>query len=116
MENNQTTGVTVENVTEQNPSTITINNNKVIEWVFYVIGIILIIISTIYFFNDLEIRSSGNLYEFKEERYVGGDAYNFVISAARSGAVMTKSLVMAVLGCSALIIGKLTAIINKLSK
>lgn len=95
-------------------STVNLDIRKVFEWVLYVLGVVFIIISLYYFFSDLELRSSGDIFEFHEKKYVGGDAYNFIISAARSSAVMTKGLIMAVLGCSSIIIGRLTAIVNKI--
>ena len=48
-----------------------------------------------------DLDYNDNPFKFDEHRYVGGDAYNFIISAARSSAVMTKSLIWMVAGCSA---------------
>lgn|SRR5574344_508110 len=114
MENNQDNELVVDNGTASKSSVVRIDNLKLVELALYVIGAILIIISLTYFFSDLEIRSSGDLFEFKEKLYVGGDAYNFIISAARSSAIMTKSLIMAVLGCSSIIAGLLSAIVHKM--
>lgn len=104
----------IENANQPNNSTVSIDPQKILEWGLYALGVILIIVSLVYFFNDLDIRSSGDIYEFKEKQYVGGDAYNYIISAARSSAVMTKSLVFAVFGSSAILAGRLTAIISKM--
>lgn len=47
----------------------------------------------------------GNFY-ISEFNYVGGDAYNYIITAARSSAVMIKSLIWVVLGCSSILVGR----------
>ena len=51
---------------------------------------------------DLNIYSD-NPFRFSEERYVGGDAYNYIISAARSSAVVGKSIFWSLSRCSALV-------------
>lgn len=116
MENTETTTnqMNEQPINTLHQDVVSIDAKRIVEWVFYVIGIVLVIFSLVYFFKDLDLCSSGDIYEFKEKSYVGGDAYNFIISAARSGAVMTKSLVLAVLGCSSIIVGRLTAILNKM--
>lgn len=45
-----------------------------------------------YYSNDLAYGSYG-VFDFDEKKYVGGDAYNYIISASRSSAVMIKSLI-----------------------
>lgn len=116
MENIETTTnqMNEQPITIPHQDTVSIDAKRIVEWAFYVIGLVLVIFSLVYFYKDLDIRSSGDIYEFKEKSYVGGDAYNFIISAARSSAVMTKSLILAVLGCSSIIVGRLTAILNKM--
>lgn len=107
---------TVQQEQSQSKNFITIDNSKIGAWIFYILGIICLLFAQNFFFDDLELRSGGNRYLFYGETYVGGDAYNYIISAARSAAVMTRGLILAVCGCSFIIIGKLTAILGKLKK
>lgn len=79
--------------------------------IFYLLGVALIVVCIMYLSNDLQPEYSfERMYYFKQKEYVGGDAYNYIISAARSTAIMVKALVYAVLGCTSLILGQL---INK---
>ena len=78
---------------------------KTIECILYVIGLIFIIIGAIYYLQDLKYTPLMP-FKFEEHLYVGGDAYNYIISAARSTAVMIKSLIWIVLGSSSIIIGR----------
>ena len=91
--------------------TVNINLGKVIEWGCYLLGAIFVIIAFVKMGKDLDYKD--NPFSFYEHRYVGGDAYNYIISAARSSAVMVKSLIWMVAGCTALIIGRISALINK---
>ncbi len=59
-----------------------------------------------YYSNDLDCGSYG-VFDFDEKKYVGGDAYNYIISASRSSAVMIKSLIWVVLGFCSIIVGRL---------
>ena len=102
---------TTSTLVEEKKETINIDLGKVIEWGCYLLGAIFVIISFIKMGKDLDYKD--NPFSFYEHRYVGGDAYNYIISAARSSAVMIKSLIWMVAGCSALIIGRITALINK---
>lgn len=77
---------------------------KCFEYLLYVLGVVFMIVGMDYYCRDLSWKYSPMLFE--EHRYVGGDAYNYIISAARSAAVMIKSLIWVVLGCSAIIIGR----------
>lgn len=99
------------NSLEEKKETITINLEKTVEWGCYVLGLIFVTIAFIKMGKDLDVNDSP--FDFHEYRYVGGDAYNYIISAARSSAVMVKSLIWMVAGCSTLIIGRITALINK---
>ncbi len=58
-----------------------------------------------YIYNQ-DLGYSSNPMDFHEERYVGGDAYNYIISASRSAAVMVKSLFWVILGCTSIIISR----------
>ena len=81
---------------------------KFIAALFYIVGIVLIAICIYYLSNDLRPEYSFEKhYYFDPKEYVGGAAYNYIISAARSTAIMVKALVYAVLGCSSLILGQL---------
>ena len=86
------------------------DGKKIVEWICYIVGIIFVVIAFIYLGKDLDYED--NPFYFREKRYVGGDAYNFIISAARSSAIMVKSLVWMVAGCSALIFGRITALMH----
>ena len=70
-----------------------------------VLGVVFIIIGINYYGEDLECGSYG-VFDFDEKKYVGGDAYNYIISASRSSAVMIKSLIWFVLGSCSIIIGR----------
>lgn len=90
---------------------VTVTSSNVIEKILYVTGIALIIFAVVKYGNDLETYRGE--FRFNEIGYVGGDAYNYIISATRSAAVMVKSLILAVLGCSAVISGLLIRISNR---
>lgn len=91
---------------------VNITFTKVIEWSLYVLGIVFITIGIKYYGQDLECGSYG-VFDFEEKKYVGGDAYNYMISASRSSAVMIKSLIWFVLGSFSIIIGRTFSINNK---
>ena len=97
-----------------NNQKVTLNFSKILRVVVYIIGIISIIVSFCLYILDLP--TYGSPFEFQEESYVGGDAYNYIISAARSSAVMVKSLIWMVFGCTMLVIGRLSAIKSKICK
>lgn len=97
-------------------SKVSIENLTVLKIIFYVLGVVSIIIAWKLYNQDLNIHSNGDPYLFHEKEYVGGDAYNFIISASRSAAIMVKSLIWMVFGCSSLIIGKLISIKSKICK
>lgn len=111
MEDSNNTFSPTENSNNQK---VTLNFSKILRVVVYIIGIISIIVSFCLYILDLP--TYGSPFEFKEESYVGGDAYNYIISAARSSAVMVKSLIWMVFGCTMLIIGRLSAIKSKICK
>lgn len=96
--------------------TVNINISLVIEIIFYVIGAILLWLAFRWYNNDLEVWSKSDPFMFSEKRYVGGDAYNYIISASRSAAVVTKSLIWTILGCTSILAGRLTAIQRKKCK
>lgn len=96
---------------QEEKETISISASKVVEYGCYMLGLIFIIIAFVTMGKDLDYKSDPFL--FYERHYVGGDAYNYIISAARSSAILVKSLVWMVAGCSALIIGRITALIHK---
>lgn len=101
----------IPTLAEEKNEVVNINLEKVIEWGCYLIGVIFVIIAFVKMGKDLDYKD--NPFSFYEHRYVGGDAYNYIISAARSSAVMVKSLIWMVAGCTALIIGRVSALINK---
>lgn len=85
--------------------------HSVIEIALYIAGIIFLIFCFMKLGQDLDTISGE--FHFFEETYVGGDAYNYIISAARSSAVMVKSLIFGVLGSSSIISGLLLRIASK---
>lgn len=99
---------------KSNNQEITLNFSKIFSVFTYIIGFISIIVSFIIYCNDLS--TYGSPFVFFEKTYVGGDAYNYIISAARSTAVMVKSLIWMVFGCTMLIIGHLSTIKSQLCK
>lgn len=94
--------------------TVSVKFEKVLEYILYLLGVVFIIIGFDYYFEDLEYGSDP--LRFYEKSYVGGDAYNYIISATRSTAIMVKSLIWMVLGCSSIIIGRTIAVKSWKSK
>lgn len=97
---------------------ITIIASWIVEIALYVIGAVLLSYAFEWYNNDLEadFLHKNDPFMFAERRYVGGDAYNYIISASRSAAIVTKSLFWAILGCTSIIAGRLTAIRRKKCK
>lgn len=91
--------------------TVSFSFSTILEILLYIAGIVLLILCVVKYGQDLDTYRGE--FRFSEETYVGGDAYNYIISAARSSAVMVKSLIFAVLGCSSIISGLLIRIANK---
>lgn len=85
--------------------------SRLLEFGSYVLGFILIVLSVIKYCGDLPTYKDE--FHFDEVRYVGGDAYNYIISAARSSAVLIKSLIMAIWGCFSIVVGLLIKISTK---
>lgn len=104
----QNNAVTVQPSSEE---TVEFKWTTVLTWLLYIVGVILIIMCVVKLNQDLTTYSGE--FRFEEESYVGGDAYNYIISAARSAAVMTKALIYGVLGSSSIISGLLIKISNK---
>lgn len=101
----------VATVQPSNEETVEFKWATVLNWALYIVGAILIIMCIVKLNQDLTTYSGE--FRFEEESYVGGDAYNYIISAARSAAVMTKALIYGVLGSSSIISGLLIKISNK---
>lgn len=93
--------------------TVNINISLVVEIALYIIGAILLYFAFKWYNSDLEVWREGDPFMFYEKRYVGGDAYNYIISASRSAAVVSKSLIWTILGCTSILAGRLTAIQRK---
>ena len=94
-----------ETVSQEKKSAV----SKILAVVFYIAGAVLIGFAVYYLSKDLQPKYSfSGEYYFIEYEYVGGDAYNYIISAARSTAIMVKALIYAVLGCTSLILGRLS--------
>lgn len=100
---------------EKKSDTVNLNLNLVLEIAFYIIGVICLILAFKWYGKDLDIYSD-NPFRFSEERYVGGDAYNYIISAARSSAVVGKCIFWSILAGASIICGRLTAIARKKCK
>lgn len=90
---------------ENEEKKVNVTFSNIMEWTLYVLGVVLIIIGINYYGKDLRCGSYG-VFDFDEMTYVGGDAYNYIISAARSTAVMIKSLIWVVLGSCSIIVGR----------
>ena len=95
----------------QSEEVVKLKAGALLQWGLYAVGAILIILSLCKYSADLNTYKDE--YHFSEVTYVGGDAYNYIITAARSSAVMIKSLVLAVLGCTSIISGLLLKISEK---
>ncbi|MEE0805679.1 MAG: hypothetical protein U0L77_09710 [Prevotellamassilia sp.] len=109
--NNTPTANQEEVLTGKKEETIEFKWSTILSWGLYILGGILIVICIIKLNQDLTTYRGE--FRFEEETYVGGDAYNYIISAARSSAVMIKALIYGLLGCSSIISGLLIKIINK---
>ena len=100
----QTTNEVEQTSVSQEEQTVNVNFKSIIKWGLVALGFIFLIVGINYLIQDLHYLD--NPMEFTEERYVGGDAYNYIISAARSTAIMVKSLIWVVLGCSSIIVSR----------
>lgn len=98
-------------VQPSNEETVEFKWTTILSWLLYVVGAILVIMCVVKLNQDLTTYKGE--FRFEEKAYVGGDAYNYIISAARSAAVMTKALIYGVLGSSSIISGLLIKISNK---
>ena len=87
-----------------NEKSVDVNFASHLKFVLMVSGLAFIVYGGYLYSQDLDYYS--NPMHFYEETYVGGDAYNYIISAARSTAVMVKSLIWFVLGCASIIISR----------
>ena len=120
METERKNNELVQNIVEKgkeiikSDKTINLNLLKITEWFLYVLGIIFLIKGFIFYSKDLFYTD--NPLKFYEEHYVGGDAYNYIISAARSSAIMIKSLIWIVLGSFSIVIGRTLSVNKKLWK
>lgn len=92
---------------EEKDEKVTIAFPQILGVVLYIFGIIAIVIAFHWYNKDLDIQSGGDPFRFYEKTYVGGDAYNYIISAARSTAVIAKGIFWMILGCSSIICGRL---------
>ena len=115
-QNNET--ITIEECAIQQEETIVkdnkvinININTLIQSLLYILGTVLLIMSALKYNTDLETYFDE--YHFNEISYVGGDAYNYIISTARSTTIMVKSLILALYGCTSIIAGLILRISNK---
>lgn len=96
---------------KEKTDSVDVSSAKIVEYACYTFAVLFLIAAVVIYNKDL--HCSDGPFDFHEQRYVGGDAYNYIISAARSSAIMVKSLIMTVSGFSFVIIGRLTALINK---
>ena len=92
------------NVTTSEEQNVNVNFANILKWLLVIIGLGFIIYGFVLYNHD--VRYSYDPMDFYEQRYVGGDAYNYIISAARSTAVMVKSLIWFVLGCTSIIVSR----------
>ena len=95
---------------------VTIAFPQILGVLLYILGIVAIIIAFRWYNKDLDIHSGGDPFRFYEKTYVGGDAYNYIISASRSAAVIAKGIFWMILGCSSIICGRLISLKHKLCK
>lgn len=103
-------------VIEKKDEKVTIAFPQILSIVLYIIGITAIIIAFHWYNKDLDIHSDGDPFRFYEKTYVGGDAYNYIISAGRSTAVIAKGIFWMIFGCSSIIYGRLVSLKHKLCK
>lgn len=94
----------IEQAPAQEENTVNVSFKSVVKFGLVALGFIFLSVGIYYLIRD--VHYSDNPMKFTEERYVGGDAYNYIISASRSTAVMVKSLIWVVLGCSSIIVSR----------
>ncbi len=106
MENKELANIVSTEVVDVNDQEkmVNVDFKSIAKWGLVLLGIVLLVKGIMLLSQDLHYMS--NPMSFTEQRYVGGDAYNYIISAARSTAVMVKSLIWVVMGCSAIIISR----------
>ena len=92
------------NVTTRDEQTVNLNFRIIFKWALVVLGLVFIAYGSYMYSQDLGYSS--NPMDFHQERYVSSDPYNYIISASRSAAVMVKSLIWFVLGCTSVIISR----------
>lgn len=90
---------------KEKKKTIHVNVSKVFEYFLYLLGLACIGVGLYFYSKDLGYYGS-NPFRFYEEMYVGGDAFNYMISASRSTAIMIKSLIWIVLGSLSILVGR----------
>lgn len=93
------------NVTTSGEQNVNINFANILKWLLVIVGLCFIMYGFVLYRHDVEY-SYNDPMRFYERSYVGGDAYNYIISAARSTAIMVKSLIWFVLGCTSIIVSR----------
>ncbi|AXG70025.1 hypothetical protein KORDIASMS9_02254 [Kordia sp. SMS9] len=77
-------------------------------------GILFLIVAGYFFYDSFEYmlqKENSFIYDEKfggmNKKYVGGDAYNFIIAGTYSTTIMLRSVVFTILGCVCLLLGKM---------
>lgn len=82
-----------------------------LNWIWYLIGVIFFISAFTYLFkaNDF-LAANGKMFTAHDmemsQRYVGGDAYNFIIAGTYSTTLTVRALFFAFLGGFSFLMGK----------
>lgn len=91
--------------------------NLKIHWIWYILGAICFIITIVYLvkanaYLDGTARMMGDYYDSMAKKYVGGDAYNYIIAGTYSTTITIRALIFCVLGIGSIIIGKISSLKN----
>jgi len=75
----------------------------IISAIFFILMLVYLFKANVFLAGEAKIFGDGRMYE----RYVGGDAYNFIIAGTYSTTLTVRALLFAILGSVTLIMGKL---------
>lgn len=88
----------------EQPTMVELSLTAILKWILFLLGIVFIAYGGYLYTEDVNYYSSPMMFD--EKRYVGGDAYNYIISASRSTAIMVKSLIWVVLGSTTVLVSR----------
>lgn len=83
-------------------------------WIWYIISVIFFIFAFVYLsqandYIDNSAKMMSNNDSGMSQRYVGGDAYNYIIAGTYSTTISIRALIFCILGIGSIIIGKISS-------